>query len=230
MAYRNGPKIVTDGLVLCLDAAGTKSYPGSGNTCYDVSGGNNHGTMVNVGHTSNNYGSFFYNATTDIITVPMTNLRLDYITQEVFFKPSENRTMVFIGSQRGSTSGNSYALWYSLGSGLRLGHYTSSWDTRSYSYTLQVGVWHHFVSTYDGSYEKGYLNGSEIMSYSKTGTISYDINNTKLAVGNDWNSGYDSGATVAVFGDLPLVRIYNRGLSSEEVLQNYNSTKGRFGL
>ena len=47
MAYRNGPKIVTDGLVLCLDAAIGKSYPGSGNTWYDLSGNGNNCTLYN---------------------------------------------------------------------------------------------------------------------------------------------------------------------------------------
>jgi hypothetical protein len=38
MSYANGPRIVTDGLVCCLDAANRKSYPGSGTTWYDLSG------------------------------------------------------------------------------------------------------------------------------------------------------------------------------------------------
>jgi hypothetical protein len=47
MAYQNGPKIVADGLVLCLDAGNPKSYTGSGTTWTDLSRNGNNGTLTN---------------------------------------------------------------------------------------------------------------------------------------------------------------------------------------
>ena len=47
MAFRYSPKIVTDGLVLSVDAANKKSYPGSGTTWYDLSGNAINGTLTN---------------------------------------------------------------------------------------------------------------------------------------------------------------------------------------
>ena len=47
MSIYGGPEIVTDGLVLHLDAANSKSYPGTGTSWFDLSGSNNHGTLVN---------------------------------------------------------------------------------------------------------------------------------------------------------------------------------------
>lgn len=51
-----GPNIVTDGLVLYLDAANTKSYPGSGTTWNDLSGNGNNGTLIN-GYIFNSIGN-----------------------------------------------------------------------------------------------------------------------------------------------------------------------------
>ena len=67
MAYRNGPKIVTDGLVLCLDAAIGKSYPGSGTTWYDLSGNGNNGTIVNATFNSSNNGTIYLDGTDDYV-------------------------------------------------------------------------------------------------------------------------------------------------------------------
>ena len=67
-------------------------------------------------------------------------------------------------------------------------------------------------------------------SSAASGNITYDTNNTKLAIAADFNTGYDSGAVVFVNGKMPIVRIYNTALSATQVLQNYNAIKGRFGL
>ena len=71
MAYRNGPKIVTDGLVLCLDAAIGKSYPGSGTSWTDLSGNGNNGTLQNTPtFNSANGGSLIFDAANDVVSLP----------------------------------------------------------------------------------------------------------------------------------------------------------------
>jgi hypothetical protein len=77
MSYTNGPKIVTNGLVLCLDAANRKSYPGSGTTWNDLSGNGNVATLVNgVGYNSNNGGSLTFDGVDDYaITSTITNYK-----------------------------------------------------------------------------------------------------------------------------------------------------------
>jgi len=69
MAYRNGPKIITDGLVLCLDAAISKSYPGSGTTWYDLSGNGINGSLIN--------GTSFVNVNKGVLNFDNTN---DYVS------------------------------------------------------------------------------------------------------------------------------------------------------
>ena len=66
MALSHSPSIVTNGLVLCLDAANSKSYPGSGTTWTDLSGRGNNGTLVNgVGYNSGNLGSLVFDGVDD---------------------------------------------------------------------------------------------------------------------------------------------------------------------
>ena len=69
MGFSRGPKIVTDGLVLCLDAANKKSYPGSGTTWTDLSGQGNNGTLANMSTTldSGNGGSLVFDGVNDFV-------------------------------------------------------------------------------------------------------------------------------------------------------------------
>lgn len=77
MALSHSPSIVTNGLVLCLDAANTKSYPGSGTTWTDLSGRGNNGTLVNgVGYNSGNLGSLVFDGVDDyVITSTITSYK-----------------------------------------------------------------------------------------------------------------------------------------------------------
>lgn len=71
MAFHRGPKIVTDGLVLALDAGNAKSYPGTNSVCYDRSGNGNNGTLINgVGFTNSGVPRFQLDGTNDRIQVP----------------------------------------------------------------------------------------------------------------------------------------------------------------
>ena len=73
MALAHSPRLVTDGLVLCLDAGNTKSYSGSGTTWTDLGGNNNHGTLVNgVGYNSSNGGSLTFDGADDYVDLSTT--------------------------------------------------------------------------------------------------------------------------------------------------------------
>lgn len=232
MAVSYSPNISRDGLVLCLDAGNKLSYPGSGTVWTDLAGSNN-GTIINgAGYSGDNLGSLIY-TNTSITTVPMTNLRpTTAITQECWVLVTNNVAQVFIGSQYGTGTNNSYALWLNnpneLAAGVNIG---GSFNFQAYSSTVSTNVWYHFVHTYDGANQRMYINGSQVLSSATTGSITYDTNNTLLAVGNDWNgSGYNTNAGVGIQGRLSSVKLYNRALTPQEIQQNYNATKGRFGL
>lgn len=221
---------VFQGLLLNLDAGSLNSYPGSGTTWFDLSG-NNNGTLVNgPTYDSANFGSLVW-ASNRVCTVSMTNLRPTQITQECWFKLSSNSVQVFIGAQYGSSTNNTYALWLentnSLAAGVNIAG-TFNWQNQSF--TLTTGIWYHFVHTYDGTNQNMYMNGVSVKTWATTGAIAYDSNNTLLAVGNDWSSGYNGGASSGVLGNLGIVRLYNRSLSASEVQQNFNFLRSRYGI
>jgi hypothetical protein len=163
----------------------------------------------------------------------MTNLRpTSGITQETWVQFSEAEVGVMIGSQYGTSSANSYALWRSGASVWSAGVNTngSNLTTIGFTTTITTGTYYHVVHTYNGSVQTLYINGVEVNSSSLTGNIIYNTSNTLLAVGNDWNgSGYDTGAAIGVRGKLAKVALYNRGLTGNEVYQNFYLTKNRFG-
>lgn len=232
MAIFCGPESNEDGIILCLDAGNPKSYPGSGTTWTDIAAGAS-GSLVNSPtYSSANGGSLVFNSSR-VCTVSMDNLRpTSQITQECWFNISSNVTQVFIGSQYGTSSNNSYAIWLNaantLAAGVNIG---GTFNNQTVAYTLSTGVWYHFAHTYNGSTQVMYMNGVSVNSWGTSGAITYDTNNTLLAVGNDWNgSGYNTGASVGVVGNLAIVNIYNTALTAAQILQNYTAHRRRFGL
>jgi hypothetical protein len=197
----------------------------------DFSGNNNFGTTANSPVYSSSFGGSVAFGSNNIITVPMSGLRpTSSITQEVWVYITNNTTQVFIGAQYGTSSDNSYALWLNdtnqLAGGIRN---SSGFNVQYYNTTITTNTWYHFVHTYDGSNQRLYLNGSQVHSWATSGSITYDANNTLLAVGNDWNgSGYNTGASLGTQGRLSTVKIYNRALTAAEIQQNYNALKGRY--
>lgn len=225
--------IVRNGLVLALDAADRKSYPSTGNTWFDRSGNRNNCTLQNSpSFVSTNPNNFTFNGSNQYATVPMSGLRVANITEEVWVFLSSTADQVFIGSQYGTSSNNSYAIWVQSGAfafGVNTGG-TFYYTTVS---TVSSGVWYHLTHTYNGTTQLYYINGVLAATYNSaaSGNITYDTNNTLLAIAGDWNgAGYDTGMVVTLNGKMSIARIYNRALSASEVLQNFTAARGRFGL
>ncbi len=199
----------------------------------DFSGNNNFGTTVNSPtYSSANGGSINFGAN-NIITTPMSGLRpTSAITQEVWIYITNNTVQVFIGAQYGTGSNNSYALWLDSANNWTAGvNIGGSFNYQSHNATIITNTWYHFVHTYDGSNQRLYLNGSQVRSWATSGSITYDTNNTLLAIGNDWNGvGYNTGASIGTQGRLSNVKIYNRALTASEIQQNFHALRGRFSI
>ena len=223
MAVAGGPNIVEDGLVLALDAANVKSYPGSGNIVYDLSGYSNHGTMVN--NVYHNGSAFVFDGSVDYITCG-SDSSLD-ITDEITLIAWLNANSIstnghVIGKKQ---YGQGYILHHDAvyegpsGGGFQ----TTNVDNEAFEWgqNIEVGQWYSICYTYDGATERGYYNDSLINTKANLGSISSNAS-------QDLKIGFDSSDCWN--GQIAIVSIYDRGLSTEEVLQNYNATKGRFGL
>lgn len=219
MGFSRGPKIVTDGLVLALDAGSKKSYAGSGTTWSDLSGNGNHATLYNSPtYTNDNIHTFNFDETNDYAKVDNTTLlsKTAY-TKVAWFRPESSAANIISG---GSNTYGQHAFWMSgTSNSLHAGH-NGGWSTVSYSPGDMLNKWWFGAVTFNTS--TGwvlYLNGQQVDTSSSTATFN---GNQSILVG-----AYGD-ATNLFDGDIPIVKVYNRVLSAEEVLQNYNATKSRF--
>jgi hypothetical protein len=224
----------TSGLTLNLDAGNYASYPTTGTKWVDISGNYNNTTLMNGPVWSNTSGgTITFDGSDDFATITRTNSisPTTAISQESWVNfNSSSDTQVIIGMQLGDSSNNSYALWYQGGQFSGEVGANGNFDNIGYTWVPTVGTWYHLSHTYDGTIQRLYINGVQVQTKNTSGLISYNVNNTKLVIGGDYNSGYDGGLTARMNGKISIVRIYNRALSASEILQNYNALKGRFGL
>lgn len=233
MAGSYYPKIVTEGMVLCLDGGNRESYPGSGATWSDVSGNNNNATLVNSPtYTTANVGTISLNGSTQYATIPVSDTMkpATALTQEVWIRLNSLGLQVFFALQYGTSSNNAYCLWYQ-DSLLRCAINTSGVFNSLTSIALSTGVWYHLVHSWNGTTRSLYVNTTLVASESRTGIIFYDSSNTLATIGIDYEgTGYNAGASWYTNGSVSQVKLYNRGLSLAEIRQNFNATRGRFGV
>lgn len=230
MSAIGGPDIITDGLVLALDAANFKSYPGTGATWTDLSNNGNDGTLIN-GPTfnSDNLGSINFDGVDDLCrtTLPVSTLN-DVFTICIFF----NLTSL--------TSSDSGAVSKRLVSADR-----SSGSTK---WCIGVRPDSNFVFGQAGGAERTQrfpisLNTDYFVALSHNSTIySLWLNNELKVLDDTSNSGTEpSFGNVSIAcrpnttdrlwtGGIFSCYMYNKALTPTEILQNYNATKGRFGL
>jgi len=220
MAFAYSPKIVTDGLVFAVDAGNTKSYPGSGTTWKDLSGNGNDGTLTN-GPTfdSGNGGNIVFDGGNDYVDV--SNLRL--ITNDF-----DDKFTINVWVKTTTTSNYNRIVQFQHNVGLYLcsdgGFGVQSGGDNSgvcaSGTFIRDGNWHHIVVTYDeGIGYTGYKDGQLVFDVSTIDTEPSDDINTVIGKGDQYFNG-----------SLAAVSFYNKILTPEEVAQNYNALKGRFGL
>ena len=218
------PAIVTDGLVFNLDAGFTPSYPTNGTTWYDLSSNVNNGTLTN-GPTFNsaNSGSIVFDGVDDRVSSPYTT-NFDSWTLEAILQPNGLQTGAGIIFFRGNNANGMNFLYNQTGLKVTF-HWkdlpsTFLWDGGP---TLTDNTWTHLLMTVNPTIAKFYVNG--VLNSSLSGTY----NNTGTV--SDLNVGLDNCCGSRYFkGKIAKSSIYNRELTSTEVLQNFNAIKGRFGL
>ena len=232
MATKYSPKMVTDGLVLSLDAANTKSYPKSGTTWSDLSGNGNTGTLTNgPTFSAGNLGSIVFDGVDDYVNCGSnSSLNLGSLTLSAWVKASTNvstyRAIIADESITGASTWN-YRLYIVQSSGLVVFDVSGGgYSGVSSTYAINNNQWYHIcaVRTGPGGSQNLYING--ILNNSGSDTTSITTLSYAVWIGR---SPFSSGIYPFI-GNIPQVSIYNRALSATEILQNYNATKNRFGL
>jgi hypothetical protein len=219
VAYNSS--IVTNGLVLCLDAGNPRSYPGSGTLWNDVSGNGNNGTLNNSPtYTSGVNGYFTFDAVNDYVDSGKTATQLgvydaDY-TFDAWVYPTDltsDRTM--FGTDTTATREGMHLVFRS--GAIYQGHFASDFTAG----TATLNAWNNISYTYVKSsgaasiYKNGVLQG--------TGTIASFIGTTNILIGR-WAVGYYFSGPGATY------KIYNRTLNAQEIQQNFNALRGRYGV
>jgi len=224
VAYYGG--IVINGLTLNLDAAKQDSYPRSGSIWRDISIENRSSTLTNGPvFSGDNGGIFIFDGSDDYVNGPgISSLLTGDITVEAWIRISSGPSdwVRVIGTGANPSGNRTFGLWYSATRTLlwqRLGTNNVSIQPAN---VLNYNTWYHIAATSIGTSHAVYLNGSSIGTATVTGPWTASNENITL--------GAAVGIHTYLTGNIAIGRIYTRGLSAAEVLQNYNNNKTRFGL
>lgn len=232
MSYNTGARIVTNGLVMYLDAANSKSIVSGSNVWRDLSGNGNNATLTN-GPTFNSLGggSIVFDGVNDyaVVNDSVSISPASGITITSWTKCSSYGDMSIVGKD------NSYQNQTFATNGIENSIYSvgNTWiQPRTNQNVLSTTNWNHITMTYNTSnfIQRIYLNGVELISgaipYTRTGAAQGNINDSasNLFIGS-W-----AGTLEFFNGNIAAILLHNRALSPSEILQNYNATKKRFGL
>ena len=229
MGIFRGPNIVTDGLVLAVDTASDKSYPGSGTTLFDLSGNNLNGIIHgNPGFSSSmNHGVFDFDGIDDYISMGSLDA-VDLIQDQTNFTLGIWFKMGALGSLRGLIGTLNYSCTKNIGLTAHNSNLSFYNDTTScYSVAvsgIEVGKWLYGVGTYDGTTTRTYIfkdgSLSQASGTSKSGSTLTFPSDFQI-----WGDQHGGNYTDCKGG---LAHVYNRTLSQVEIEQNYNACKSRF--
>jgi hypothetical protein len=225
MAFYYSPKIVTDGLVLYLDAGNQLSYPGSGTTWTDLSRSMLSGSLIN-GPTYNtgSLGSIVFDGVDDSVTVANGNNFFSgksQVTVCVWFKLTSSVRPNLINIPIGN--GSTFSIENDSGSANTLLTYFNNNNPTSFPFDLNNI--YQIVSIFNSGSVTTYKNGVLIGTTTNNNSTLNTVGTTNLVIGR-WGWTFSNSIT----GNVYITQIYNKALSAQEVLQNYNATKTRFGL
>lgn len=238
MAVVYNTSAVTAGLVLGLDFQNIKSYPGSGSTITDISPNRYTATAYNGPSFSS--GVFSFDGSNDYIGVPSPAGRWNWapagttfrneISIEIWVKSSDTGGQYLSKPWNGNGEYNymaSHNAWFtSVGN-----------QSHSQSFTsLATNTWQHAVfiinATQKAVYRNGVLNAAFTNHSITNVTPTTASNNEDLSLMTlyPYGTGTWDQPTHAINGQMAMCRVYNKVLTVEEVVQNFNAYRGRFGV
>ncbi len=206
--------IVSRGLILHLDASAPSSYPGSGNTWFDLSPTANNGAFIN-GPTFNsgNGGYINFDGTNDYIdlaSIPSITTDATFCAWVNGASLSGDRAIMSIKDVLIQLAPDGIVYWFDV-------------DTNNllFSGVYSVDTWYYIVISQSGTSISAYRNGAFVQT--QTG------GNIGSSYGNDQIGSY-FGTGRYWYGRMGSVQIYNRALAAAEILQNFNVQRSRFGI
>ncbi len=251
MATIRGPKIVTSGLVLALDAADRKSYSGSGTAWTDLSGNNANFTLGFAGAGgaiptfSNNALKTSFTATTQNHTycnnnnTTIRNLLYSNHTIEIACKINSLTRGIDLNAAYTTEVRTGMIIWPGFHSGLNMDNtylYYEIWNGTTNPVSVVTNITSyvgknivlHAVRISNTMYI--YINGALITSSNISAPTNYGYND--LIVGCAKTTNVPSNNTYSWPSNIDFysVKLYNIGFNQSQVTQNFYATKGRFGI
>ena len=239
MGCFSGPETIEDNLILALDSANTKSYSGSGNTWYDLSGKGNNGTISGATHTSGVGGYFSFDGSNDVISVTSESgiVGQNEITVETFLKVNgdtsnaswQGQYLIFRRNSRTSyfegftilynQSNDQFGAAFADSSGTQKNAYSTSTFS---SYPTPIV---HVAATFKtNDHVKIYING--VLENTTSHSLTLDLTNADTLQIGDSNEGWRGYSNASIYN----IKVYNKVLSASEIQQNFNALRGRFGI
>ena len=222
MSFSYSPKIVSDGLVLCLDTGASTSYPGSGTDWFDLTG--NDDFTINGAYTYSGDPGYInlngvYARNDSGSSPPAAWQGTDECTIDLWYRPQS-----MYGGCCPTAFGRYDFRFFHIGNNMytMIGFHDGS-GGRQYqhpAYSVAAGAWHHILGMRRGNDYIIWIDGAQVYNSTYgTGLTLYGANNQSW----DINSGSHNA-------DYAVARIWNRGLSDAEILHNYNDQRSRFGI
>ncbi len=225
--------VLRQGLVLNLDASNPQSYPGSGTTWTDLSGNGNNATLTN-GPTfdSANGGTIVFDGSNDYVAqssppTSLINWHSGNFTLNAWFYANSfamgvNSASSLIGNADPASNSEYWSFGPVSSSNKVLFYFWSGAQNRFLSNsTVSVNRWNHIAFTKNSSNLRIYINGS-LDNSTTLGVTPQSSNTLPLVIGGAANGRFN--------GRISQVQIYDRALSAEDILYNYNVTRSRFDV
>ena len=217
--------IVTDGLVLYLDAANAFSYPGSGTTWYDLSGNGNNVSLINsptwnsIGFFENNATSYFSGPGSASVPTGNSAYSIGVWARQNTSWGSANG-LISIGSFNVANAANALRTHNNV-----VGNFSHYWWANDLvllnnNSNLSLSKWFYIVAQFNGTTRTIWINGIQYLADNPT---AHNVTSTVIQISKTFSNEYQQG-------DMAVAFIYNRALTQSEIQQNYNAQKDRYGL
>lgn len=217
MSLEYSPRIITDGLVLCLDAFDIKSYPRTGTVWYDRSGNGNHGTLTNgPTFSSANGGTIVFDGSDDNVSFSTSNLIVNTVSLWLYIKTAQNGAIICSGSDIYSSSLWEWSIFIYESNIYFRAKANASYMV--YPVNNYVNKWVNFTLIRNFN-SLSYLYENAV--YRFEANEASNVNSNQLRIGK---------AGISANMNLGNTLIYNRALTPQEIQQNFNATRGRYGI
>ncbi len=245
VTYNN--RIVTDGLVLCLDAASKRSYPGTGTTWTDRSANRYDGTLANgPTFSSDNAGSIYFDGSNDYCEFPETDILNFQPTQpfSVFcWVVKSGSSGAVLANMEASSPYQGWDIWNENSNTAFAMHLISNWNNNAIKVKVNCNPYpaiQYFGYTYDGSCPTNTTDSLNSVNFFIDGKLTTSGKSLEGANGFSSTSesiSYPAGQKFRLgarytgqngSSRLYAVHIYSKALTSEEIRRNYLSTKERY--